>query len=78
MDEMTALSHTAQTQMSREETRNVVSWLCSPLADGAYVNLENALRRRIPGTGAWFFKLKAYHDWMKLQSTAIWITGLRE
>jgi amino acid transporter len=65
-----------QTQMSREEAQKVVSWLCPLPSSGAYVSLQNALGRRLPGTGNWFIESNVFKDWMASRHRTIWITGL--
>jgi hypothetical protein len=75
-----ALSTTVQTRTSQEETQKVMSWLCPLATDGAHISLENALGRRLIGTGEWLLKSSTFEQWIatKHSSTqsSIWITGL--
>jgi hypothetical protein len=77
---MRTLSMKVQTQVSREETQKILSWLCPLRTSGAHVSLENALARRLPGTGQWFLKSKIFTHWLASKhsqdSSSIWITGL--
>jgi hypothetical protein len=80
VDGMRTLNMKVQTQMSREETQKIVSWLCPLPTSGAHVSLENSLVRHLPGTGQWFFKSRTFTDWLasrySQESSSIWITGL--
>lgn len=80
MEGMRTLSTKVETQMSREEAQKVLSWLCPLPTTGAHVSLENALARRLPGTGEWFLQSKTFTYWLKSKDSAetssIWITGL--
>jgi hypothetical protein len=77
---MQTLTTAAKTQMSREETQKVLSWLCPLPTSGAQVSLANALARHLPGTGAWFLDSKLFQSWISNKDSAelssVWITGL--
>jgi hypothetical protein len=77
---MQALTTTVQTKMSQEETQKVLSWLCPLSTNGAHVSLENALNRRLPGTGKWFLESRVLRYWMASKESSllssIWVTGL--
>lgn len=72
------MSANAKTQMNQHEAREIVQWLCPLPSDGAYASLENALHRRLPGTGKWFLQSEEFTNWIKSKSSTIWITGLRK
>lgn len=76
MGELTFLSDNAKAQISQEETRNIVNWLCPLPSDGARNSLDNALKIRLPGTGKWFLDSDAYQSWINSKAGTIWITGL--
>jgi Cdc6-like AAA superfamily ATPase len=80
VDGMRTLSTKVDTQMSREEVQKVFSWLCPQPATGARVSLENALTRRLSGTGEWFLESKTFKYWRaskhSAEASSIWITGL--
>jgi hypothetical protein len=66
--------------MSRKETQKILSWFCPLPTTGAQVSLENALARRLPGTGMWFQESTTFTYWIaskeSSQLSSIWITGL--
>jgi hypothetical protein len=80
VDGMQSLSTAVQTRMSQEETQKVISWLCPLATDGAHVSLENALCRRLHGTGEWFLESRTFEQWISAKHSStyssIWITGL--
>jgi amino acid transporter len=69
------LADTAKSQISTEETRSVIEWLCSQPSDGAQSSLETALSVRVPGTGTWVLSSTAYEKWMQTEVCTMWITG---
>jgi len=77
---MRTLSTKVEAQMSREEAQKVLSWLCPLPTTGAHVSLENALARRMSGTGEWFLQSKTFAHWLASkdsgETSSIWITGL--
>jgi hypothetical protein len=74
------LTTTANTQMSREETQKILSWLCPLPTTGAQVSLDNAIARHLHGTGVWFLNSKLFQSWISPKEnphlSSIWITGL--
>ncbi|KAH4197368.1 hypothetical protein HBI24_158410 [Parastagonospora nodorum] len=80
VDGMRSLSTKVETQMSREESQKVLSWLCPLPTTGAHVSLENALARRPSGTGEWFLQSKIFTHWLvsknSAETSSTWITGL--
>jgi hypothetical protein len=80
VDGMRTLSTKVDTQMSQEEAQNVLSWVCPLPTTGAQISLENALARRLPGTGEWFLQSRTFIYWLASKhsgvSSSIWITGL--
>jgi len=62
--------------MSREETHKILSWLCSQSTSGSRTSLENALSRRLPGTGRWFVASEIFIAWIASKQSSIWITDL--
>ncbi|KAF2467414.1 ankyrin [Lindgomyces ingoldianus] len=75
INEVEFLSDNARTQISREETQTIMSWLRLPPADAAQVSLDTALSLRTTGTGAWFLESKTFEDWHMSNAGAIWIVG---
>jgi hypothetical protein len=73
---MNNLTMSIKTQITQEETQKVLSWLCPLSAHGAQISLDNALRRRLSGTGRWFLESDSYKDWFGAKSSSLWITGL--
>ncbi|KAF2869516.1 hypothetical protein BDV95DRAFT_498197 [Massariosphaeria phaeospora] len=76
LEKVSLLADETKTQLSREEIRAVISWLCPSPSDGAQVSLENALRHRLPGTGLWFLDSHTFKNWISSSSESVWITGL--
>lgn len=71
------LSAAAEIQMDTAEDERIISWICPLLSDGAFASLDNALNRRLPGTGTWFLESDMYKQWISSNSpSGIWITGL--
>lgn len=75
-DEMKSMSEQLHAQMSREEARKVITWVCPTPSDGAHVSLASALSRHIPGTGEWLLRSKEFQDWKDSDAGTMWITGL--
>ncbi|KAJ4352365.1 uncharacterized protein N0V89_007713 [Didymosphaeria variabile] len=71
------LAAKANSQMSAAEAEKIISWVCPLPSDGAYASLDNALSRRLPGTGTWFIESDFFREWMSSATpSTIWITGL--
>ncbi|KAL1597828.1 hypothetical protein SLS60_008315 [Paraconiothyrium brasiliense] len=71
------LTATADTQMDAAEAEKIISWVCPLPSDGAYASLDNALSRRLPGTGTWFIESDIFREWVSSATpSTIWITGL--
>lgn len=70
------MSEQLRRQMSREEARKVISWVCPTPFDGAHVSLASALSRHINGTGAWLLHSTQFQDWKNSDAGTMWITGL--